>query len=284
MIPCEYHRPRSLREALELKSAIAGARVIAGGTDLMVRLRGRQIAPPALISLRSVAEIYGVREDEGLHIGATTTFTDLLADPVVARRCPVLAQAAGHVGSPQLRNVGTIGGNIATASPCADTALPLLVLEASARLESAGGSRVVPLHELFLGPGATSMRDDEILTRLIVAAPEPGIRAVFLKKGRVKMDLSVASVAVLLVMEGNVCRKARVAAGSVGPTPLRLHEVESILVGATLDASLVAEAAAIAKRSVSPISDLRSTADYRRQLVGVFVRRAIGRLLGWEAA
>jgi CO/xanthine dehydrogenase FAD-binding subunit len=284
MIRCEYHRPRSLKEALELKAAVPGARVIAGGTDLMVRLRGRELAAPALISLRSIPELAGIREDGGLRIGAATTFTDLVADPAVARGWPVLVEAAGRVGSRQIRNVGTVGGNLANASPCADSAPPLLVLEAGVRLERAGGSRELPLRDLFVGPGATAMSADEILTEVILPRPERGARAVFLKKGRVKMDLAVASVAVLLVMDGDLCRKARVAAGSVGPTPLRLPEVEAALEGATLTPERVAEAAGIARRGVAPISDVRSTADYRRQVIEVFVRRAIGQLLGWEAA
>ena len=284
MIRCEYHRPASLAATLELKSVIAGARVIAGGTDLMVRLRSREVAPPALISLRSVPELAGVREEEGLRIGAATTFTDLIADPDVARDYPVLAEAASRVGSRQIRNAGTIGGNIANASPCADSALPLLVHEARALLASGRQRREVPLRDLFVGPGATAMEADEILTHLILPPPDPGCAAVFLKQGRVKMDLSIASVAVLLVLDGDVCRKARIAAGSVGPTPLRLTEAEGVLEGEVVDGDRVKRAVAAAMGRGAPISDVRATADYRRHLIGVFVRRAIDRLLGREAA
>jgi carbon-monoxide dehydrogenase medium subunit len=284
MTHCEYHRPRSLGEALDLKAAVPGARVVAGGTDLMVRLRSGELAPGALISLRSIPELAGVREDGAVSIGAATTFTDLIADPTVARGWPVLVEAAGRVGSRQIRNVGTVGGNLANASPCADSAPPLLVHEARVRLESVRGRRELPLHELFAGPGATALAADEILTAVILPPPVPGARAAFLKKGRVKMDLAVASVAVLLVMEGELCRKARISAGSVGPTPLRLPEAEAALEGATLTPERVAEAAGIARRGVAPITDVRSTADYRRQVIGVFVKRAVSRLLGWEAA
>ncbi len=285
MIRCEYHRPHSLGEALELKAAVPGARVIAGGTDLMVRLRSRELAPPALISLRRIPDLAGVREEQGgARIGAATTFTDLLADPIVARDYPVLAQAAGRVGSRQIRNAGTVGGNLANASPCADSAPPLLALGARVRLERSGGSRELPLEDFFLGPGAAALEADEILTAVLLPPPEPGARAVFLKKGRVKMDLAVASVAVLLVVEGDTCRRARVTAGSVGPVPLRLREVEALLEGAVPTPERVAEAAEVAMRSVTPITDVRGAADYRRRIVGVFLKRALGSLCAREAA
>ncbi|MBN2497328.1 MAG: xanthine dehydrogenase family protein subunit M [Deltaproteobacteria bacterium] len=285
MIRCEYHCPRALGEALGLKAAVPGARVIAGGTDLMVRLRSRELAPAALISLRRIPELAGVREEQGgARIGAATTFTDLLDDPVVARDYPVLARAAARVGSRQIRNAGTVGGNLANASPCADSALPLLALGARVRLERSGGSRELPLDDFFLGPGATALAEDEILTAVILPPPDIGARALFLKKGRVKMDLAVASVAVLLSMDGPVCRKVRVAAGSVGPVPLRLREVEALLEGAAPTPERTARAAEVAMRCVAPITDVRSTADYRRHIVGVYLRRALESLLGREAA
>ena len=280
----DYFRPSSLAEALRLKAEVGDARFIAGGTDLMVRIRGREVRPAALISLRNIGEIAGVTAGGGARIGAATTIADIARNAELCDLYPVLVQAARRVGGPAIRNAGTVGGNLCNASPCADTALPLLVLDARLEIESARGRREIPLAELFRGPRVTSLGADEVVTQVVLPAANPGARAVFLKRGRVMMDLSVASVAVLLELEGDTCAKARIAAGSVAPTPFRLGEAEKILTGRRLTADVVAQACEAAMRGVSPITDVRSTADYRRHLVGVFLRRAVFGLLGGVAA
>jgi CO/xanthine dehydrogenase FAD-binding subunit len=280
----DYFKPGTLAEAFALKAELGDARFIAGGTDLMIRIRGKEVRPVALISLRNIPAIAGATADRGASIGAATTIADIAGSAELGRRFPVLVQAARRVGGPAIRNAGTIGGNLCNASPCADTALPLLVLEAGLEIESARGRREIPLAELFRGPRATSLAPDEIVTRVTVNAPAPGAKAVFLKKGRVMMDLSVASVAVLLELDGDTCSTARVAAGSVAPTPIRLHEAEAILSGRRLTDDVVAKACEAAMRGVSPITDVRSTAEYRRHIVGVFLKRAVFGLLGRGAA
>jgi carbon-monoxide dehydrogenase medium subunit len=276
----DYFRPTSLAEALALSAGTDAAAFVAGGTDLMVRIRDRRAAPGALISLRSIPELRGVSSGGETRIGAATTIGDIARDPSLAERYPVLVEAALRVGGPQIRNAGTVGGNLCNASPCADTALPLLVLEARLALASARGNREVRLEDFFRGPRATCLDPAEIVTHVVLPAQPPGARAVFLKKSRVMMDLAVASVCVLLEMDGDRCAKARVAAGSVAPTPVRLTEAESILEGKRLSDDVIAAAAAAAERAVSPITDVRSTADYRRHIVGVFTKRAIAALLG----
>lgn len=280
----EYHRPRTLQEAWQLKQSVAGSRYVAGGTDLMVRIRNASRAerPPALISLRGVKELDGIdTEDDGetTRIGALTPIADLLRSPLLRERYPALVEAASKLGSPQIRNAATIGGNLCNASPCADTAPPLLVYEARARLESATGTRELPLEDLFLGPGETPLGPDEVLTRIMLDPPDPSARALFLKKGRVRMDLAQASVAMLLVLDRKRCTKARLAAGSVAPTPVRLKPVEELLEGDELTEALLAEAQQLAARTVAPITDLRSTEEYRRQIVGVYVKRAARQLM-----
>jgi CO/xanthine dehydrogenase FAD-binding subunit len=277
----DYFKPGTLAEALALCAEKAGARFIAGGTDLMIRIRGKEVRPAALISLRNIPEITGVAADGGgVRIGAATTIADIARSAELERRLPVLVQAARRVGGPAVRNAGTVGGNLCNASPCADTALPLLVLEARLAIAGPRGSREIPLAELFKGPRATSLAADEIVTHVMVKAPSPTAKAVFLKRGRVMMDLSVASVAVLLELDGDTCVKARVAAGSVAPTPIRLPETEALLSGRRLTDDVVAAASEAAMKGVSPITDVRSTADYRRQLVGVYLKRAALGLLG----
>lgn len=275
----EYHRPRTLQEAWQLKRSVAGARFVAGGTDLMVRIRNARRAerPPALISLRNIEELHGIEtgsDGKTTCIGALTPIADLLRSQLLRERYPALVQAAGLLGSPQIRNAATIGGNLCNASPCADTAPPLLVHEARVRLESATGPRELALEDLFVGPGETPLGPDEVLTRIVLDPPDPSARTLFLKKGRVRMDLAQASVAMLLVLASERCIKARIAAGSVAPTPVRLRPVEDLLEGSALSEALLDEAQQLAARSVAPISDLRSTEEYRRQIVGVYVKRA----------
>jgi carbon-monoxide dehydrogenase medium subunit len=272
---CDYYRPRTFDEALELQEKIPGARFIAGGTDVMVKIRNGDLRPPALISLRSIPELSGIEEEEVTRIGAMTTISELIEHPTLQKRYPVLVKAARRHSGPQIRNVATIGGNLCNCSPCADTATPLLVLDARIRLRSAAGSREAPLDELFRGPGETCLASGEILTDILLDTQPKDAKAAFLKKGRVSMDLAVASVAVLLEMDGTACRRARVAAGSVAPVPLRLKKVEELLEGNALSGKILYRAQETAAESVSPITDVRATEAYRRRLVGVYVRRAI---------
>jgi aerobic carbon-monoxide dehydrogenase medium subunit len=278
-----YHRPKTLTEAFKLHAAVEGARYIAGGTDLMVRLHDRALpAPPLLISLRGIKELRGIRCDEaGARIGALTTIAELLLDSTLCQRYPALAAAARRLGSPQIRNAATVGGNLCNASPCADTAPPLMVYEAEAELRGPRGTRRLSLEELFVGPGQTPLERSEVLAALLLPPPGPATRARFLKKGRVQMDLAVASVAVLLELEPDwkTCARARLAAGSVGPTPLRLRAVESLLEGEQIVTSLLSDAQRLASRCVAPITDIRSTEAYRRQLIGVYVRRLIEEIM-----
>jgi carbon-monoxide dehydrogenase medium subunit len=278
----DYYRPRSLEEALRLKAAHPAARFIAGGTDVMVQMRHHALRPSVLISLSAVPELRGVEVNGRVRIGAFTTISELLEHETLQERYPVLLEAARELGSVQIRNVATLGGNLCNASPCADTATPLLVLEARLRLASARGAREVPLHGLFVGPGQNCLGEGEILTHILLDPPPAGTRATFKKKGRVKMDLALASAAVLLQMEGQTCRRARVAAGSVAPVPLRLPAVEALLEGHTVTREVLAAVEQTASRSVSPISDVRATEAYRRAVVGVFVRRAVEELTAGE--
>jgi CO/xanthine dehydrogenase FAD-binding subunit len=274
----EYLRPRTLPEAWDLASARPGARFIAGGTDVMVRLREGKMQAPALISLRAIRELAQIELGPPLVLGAGVSVSDVQANPHLARQLPVLVQATRTLGSVQIRNAATIGGNLCNASPCADLAPPLLVLEARVRLASAEGARELPLEEFFVGPRTSVLRPGEVLRAIVVEAPSAA-RAIFLKKGRVQMDIALASVAVLLETEGPTCVRARVAAGSLGPTPMRLREVEKVLEGATLDDRTIAVARHTAERDVRPISDVRASAEYRRHLAGALLERGIRALM-----
>ena len=278
----DYFQPQSLEEALELKKKIPDSRFIAGGTDLMVQIRSRELKPSALISLRSIRDLSSIKINGSIRIGAMTTVTDLLYNPDLEYQAKLLVDAARRLGCPQIRNVATVGGNLCNCSPSADLALPLLVLEAKARIESLSGTQDIPLQKFFEGPGKSCLSPDQILTDIFIEPVSSNTKSVFLKKGRVKMDLAVTSVALLLEMEGERCRKARVAAGSVAPVPLRLQKVEVLLEGQALSPELADQAQRIASESVAPISDVRGSEEYRRQIVGVYVKRGIAQILGWS--
>lgn len=280
MMDIDYHRPRSLAEAQALKQSLAGSRYVAGGTDVLVRIKNRLEHPPALISLRGLEELRGIElRGSELRIGAATPVADIAAAPTLRTHYDVLAQAARRLGSPQIRTSATVGGNLCNASPCADTATPLLVLEAEAELAGPGGSRRVPLAKWFAGPGQTVLAEHEILTALWLPPQPAGARGLFLKKGRVRMDLALVNVAVQLALaDGGRCEQVRMAAGAVGPVPLELDRASRMLAGGPLSAERCAEAARLAAAEVQPIDDLRASAVYRRQLVGVYVRRALEQL------
>lgn len=277
-----YYKPRSLKEVWELKEKEPDARFIAGGTDMLVGIKNGEISPPVLISLRSIPGLDSIEMDESTRIGALTTISDLIQHQELLYEFPVLVEAAKSLGSVQIRNVATIGGNLCNCSPCADMALPLLVLEAKVRLQTAKQSREIPLNEFFVGPGESCLAPYEILTDILLESPPQNAKATFMKKGRGKMDLAVASIAVLLEMKGEKCYKARLAAGSVAPVPLRLLKVEALLEGTTLSKDLVAKAQQLAGDSVAPITDIRSTEEYRRHVAGVLVKRALEKVLEWS--
>lgn len=276
----DYLRPKSLKEALQQKKTIAGAKFISGGTDLLVQIKNRELQPPALISLRSIPELATIEINGGARIGALATISDIIQHNELGLNYPVLVEAARRLGSVQIRNVATVGGNLCNCSPSADMALPLLVLEAKVRLRTAKARREIQISEFFKGPGESCLSSDEILTDIILDPPHQKAKATFLKKGRVKMDLAIASLAVLLEMEGGRCRKARVAAGSVAPVPLRLYKVEALLEGSIVTEKLAAEAQRLATKIISPITDIRATEEYRRQIVRVYVKRGLEKILG----
>ncbi len=270
---------------MELKASLAGARYVAGGTDLLVRMKNRLLEPAALISLRAIAELSGIdQQGTTTRIGAATPLADIAESPQIEQPFPVLAQAARSMASAQIRNLATIGGNLCNASPCADTAGPLIVLGARALIVSPSGKREVTVEQLFTGPSQTQLGSDEILTAILLDPLPPGARALFMKKSRVRMDLSLVNLAALLVMEETTCRQARLCTGAVAPIPLRLTQVESLIEGQKLTPQLIETAAEQAAQSVAPITDIRASEEYRRQIVRIYLSRALNTLATARAA
>ena len=279
-----YHRPTSLDQAFDLMQQSPRAQYVAGGTDLMVRLcaAGGAARPEALVSLRRIAELRGISDQGPLRLGAGTRLAELVNNAVISRTFPELLAAARAIGSPQIRSVATVGGNLANASPCADLAPPLLAAGARVEIRGPGGERVLPLEDLFVGPRQTCLTRGEVLMAVLVDPPATTSRAVYLRRSRVRMDLAQVSVAVRLDRREGRCHAVRIAAGAVAPTPVRLPRAEALLVGREIDEEIIAAAAEQAREEIAPISDLRASADYRRQLTGVLVRRALAQLAGEE--
>ncbi len=275
----KYFKPRSLDEIWAFKEKEPKARFIAGGTDILVQIRNDEIHPPALISLRSIPMLKTIDINGGVHIGALVAISDLIRNRALLDKFPLLIEAARRLGSVQIRNVATIGGNLCNCSPSADMALPLLVLGAKVKLQSKNNTRIISLDGFFTGPGQSCLASDEIMTEVILDPPSPKAKTIFLKKGRVKMDLAIASLAVLLEMDGKKCAKARLAAGSVAPIPLRLKKVEELLEGSIISEELVAKTQQVATESIFPISDIRASKEYRRQIVSVYLKRAVENLM-----
>jgi len=256
-----------------------GARILAGGTDLLVRLRAQPDAKLAtLVSLDRVAALRGVALEESgtvLRIGAASTHAELLAHPLVRARLPMLAQALATLGSPPIRNMGTLGGNICTASPAGDTLPPLLVLGAELELASASGTRRLPLADFLLGPGRTALQPGEALTAVRVPLPEPAALQHFEKVGRRDaLAVAVVSLAALVRTGGKgAITSASLAWGSVAPGIWRCPEAEAALVGRKLTLYALNSAARIASSRVQPISDVRASADYRRSVTGNLLLR-----------
>jgi CO/xanthine dehydrogenase FAD-binding subunit len=270
--------PRSMEELWSGLAEFPEAVVYAGGTDLLVQMRSGLVHPRALICLERIEALRGISENgEYLHIGACTTHAQLLDDSRLKTQLPVLWQAVRHLGSPPIRAMGTIGGNICTASPAGDTLPPLYVLRAEVELASSNGRRRMPTRDFIQGPGQVRRTQGEILTGVWVPKPQENFCHHFEKVGqRNALACSLVSLAALLkVSEVGVVERVALAWGSVGPGIVMSSEVENALLGQKLTRATLEAAADIARKAVSPIDDVRASGDYRRTVAGNLLLRLI---------
>ena len=278
----KYFAPSDMGEALELLEAHAGKiNILAGGTNLVPKINYAELKPEALLYVGKLGLDYIKEQDGKLLIGAATTVASLRESDLVAEKAPALAQAAKNFAGYSIRASATIGGNIANASPAADLIPPLMVMDAELRLASAHGERTVPAQVFCTEPGGCVLEPGEMIVEIAVP-PRQGNTA-FLKLGRRKAQtLAVMSVAVRLEMDGTMCRDARIALGSMAPTPLRCTEAEALIKGKTLDGALIAECAALAIAQSTPITDQRGSAWYRKEAGTALVARALTQAAGLE--
>jgi CO/xanthine dehydrogenase FAD-binding subunit len=279
----DYARPRTLAEAAELMARHgASAQVLAGGTDLVGRMRDELDAPDLVVDLKGIPGLAGITATgDTVTVGALATFTDLLESAVVHERLPLLWEAARRMGSAGVRNRATLAGNICSALPSCEGGPPLLVYEARVRAQGAGGVREVAIADWFLGPRKNALGPGEIVTAIAVPVPPGGHGACYVKLGRYRgEDLAQASVAVLALPE----HLYHVAFGAVAPTPVRARKIESLMYGRVLDDALIAQARRLIADETCPITDIRASREYRAHMLEVMfergVRAAVARLSG----
>jgi carbon-monoxide dehydrogenase medium subunit len=276
---------KDLSNALDaLAGSDAGIQPLAGGTDMIVNVRAQLVHPRVLVALSEIGELCEIRRVDGhIHVGAGVNVAQFLENPLLAEHADIARQSASKFANPMIRNLATVGGNLASASPAADFAPPLLALGAEVEVTSKQAARVMPLEDFFVGPRRTARRADELITGLMWQMPPPQSAGAFYKLGLRQADaISVISVAVMLERDGNRCRNARIALGAVAPRPMRAHRSEAVLVGQPFTEAAISEAARIACEECSPIDDLRGSGAYRRRMVGVYVKRMLQN--AWNSA
>jgi xanthine dehydrogenase FAD-binding subunit len=275
----EYYAPESIEEALRLLAQKGqGAHLLAGGTDLMVKIRHGMLMPGTVIGLKRIHGLNRIAFDKknGLTIGATALLAHVASHPDILKTYPALAYAAGETANVQIRNMGTVAGNLCNAAPSADNAPGLMAMGAEAHVESLNGQRRIPLDLFFKGPGLTALEHGEMLTAISVPTPSPASAASYQHiSARGKVDISAVGIGVMLTMKGRTCANARIFMGAVGPVPMRASKAEGLITGRRLTKALVEGAGDIAARQARPISDVRASASYRRRMVAVLTRRAL---------
>ncbi len=272
----EVFCPRNSAELWSLQKNHPKTAVFCGGTDLLVRMRAGQSPPETLICLERLPEINRIKASpDEIAVGAAVTHTRILNDPLMQSRFPVLITALKHLGSPHIRNMGSIGGNIMTASPAGDCLPPLYILQAEIELKSETGTRRLPLADFITGPGRTRIEKTEILSRIFLPGQAAFSHHLFEKVGlRKSLSIAVVSIAALYNLSpDNTISDIRLAWGSIGPTIVRRPEIEKFLLGKTLSPELLKQAADRLREQIKPISDIRAGAAYRRQVAGNLLQR-----------
>jgi carbon-monoxide dehydrogenase medium subunit len=281
----EYFAATNISEAFDLLDKY-GERIklLAGGTDLLVQMKNNKIEQNYLLDLKKIQDLSGIypTANGGCKIGPLTTVSELESSEVIEKIIPILSEAGKTIGSPQIRNRATVGGNVCWAAPSADLVPALLVLEAQLTISSRGAERVVPIQEFFLSPGQTILKENEILTGIRIPHPPASAAGVYLKHGlRQTMDLAIVGAAVLIAFDPMtyICKDAKIALASVAPIPLRANAAEKALSGKALTQAAVEEAAKMAAVEASPITDVYGPDWYKKDLVPVLVKRAINEAL-----
>ncbi len=280
-----FVQPRSLSEACSMLSTQDHCELIAGGTDLIIRLREETQSEEMLIDVKALPGLdrIGV-ENDWMHLGAATTLTRVEHHPAIQEHAAILSQTAEQMANPAIRNMATIGGNLCNAAPSADMAPPLMVLGASVEITGFKGQRSLPVEDFFTGPGEQVLNRGEILTSIRFPVPSRQTRCVYLKTtSRTSLGIALAGVAVALTREGRLVRQVRIALAAVAPTPIRAVSAEAVLEGSLVDDRRLELAADETMKAAKPISDVRGSVQYRSEMIRVLTLRALRSALnGWD--
>lgn len=277
-----YFRPKSIQEALAILHKSTDAAAVAGGTDLLVEIKNGLRSHADLVSLIDVKELKILDEDENnIIIGAAITHNELISSPIINKYLPALSDAATKIGSDQIRNMGTIGGNICTAAACCDTAPILMAMDASIVIVNTEQTKTIPLKDFFVFNKRTILKKGDLVTKVIIPKPTSGTGAYYEKFGlREAVSISVVSVAVMIKIKNNIIKNASVVIGAVAPTPKLSSKCMELLIGSSLSdisekSALIIKAGQAAVSDSIPIDDIRGGAQYRRDVLNVMTQRAI---------
>ena len=273
--PFEFFEPSTVDEAVRLLFMYgAKAKVMAGGVDLVLKMRLRELRPEYVVSLQRVPGLDCVEGDKeaGLRFGALATLRQIELSPVIQKNWALLYEAVRQISSIQTKTMGTAVGNLCVATPASDVAPVLFVLGAKVKIAGAAPEKVIPIDGLFVAVGKTILEPHEIVTEISVPTPPPRTGSAFMKLAKTMDDIAKVNAAATVTVVDGRCEAARIALGSVAPTPVRAYKAEDSLRGQKLDEETIAQAAEAAAKSVTPITDVRSTAEYRKEMVRVLVK------------
>ena len=275
----EYFAPKNVTDTVILLWKWKDkAKQIAGGTNIIPDMRAKVLKLDAIIDISHLKNLSYIKEEKGrIRVGGLTTISEIESSQVLKNYTPILSEAANQLGNPLVRNRATIAGNLADASPAADTAVPLLVLEAIVVTEmEKGRRREIPIDQFFLGPNQTVLKKDEMIREIIVPKPNSNRKMGYYKLGlRNAIAISVVSVAILMEIQRKECKKTRIGLGAVAQTPIRAYRTEEVLVGREITSELIENCGYEVTKEVQPITDIRASAEYRREMTSVILRRLI---------
>jgi carbon-monoxide dehydrogenase medium subunit len=275
LLPFEFFEPKTVNEAVRLLDT-ANSKVMAGGVDLVLKMRLRLILPDAVIGLQKIPGLdYIESNPAGLRFGALASIRRIELSPLVQKNWPVLYEAMHQIASVQTKTMGTAVGNLCVATPASDIAPPLFVLGAKLKIVGPDYEKIVPIETFFVAVGKTILEPNEIVTEIFVPSLPAGIGSAFSKAAKTADDIAKVNVAVMVTVTDRICTDARIALGSVASTPIRVTEAEQALIGQKLDERIFVSAAEAGSNAVKPISDIRSTAKYRKEMVRVLLKDAL---------
>ena len=280
--PFEYFEPGTVEEAARILFMYGEeAKVLAGSVDLVPRMRQRQVQPKCVVNIQGIPGLDYIESDEaGLRIGALTTLRSIELSPLVQKDYAALYEAIHQIASVQVKTMGTAVGNLCVATPASDVAAALFVLGAKLRIAGPTPERAVPIENFFIGVNQTILQPGEIVTEILLPRPPAGAGSAFLRLVRTAADVAKVNVAVMVTVTNNRCKEVKIALGAVAPTPIRARKAEGSLKEQELKREIIEVAAEAAAEETKPITDIRSTAEYRKEMTRVLVRRAIEKALG----